>query len=146
MAAKTRFGLEGYGVRRAGSFAGKTSTAAPVVVTATGGRVRNKGQRFAIKHRGEFYQFDTLEEVERFIKSVEPLPQKKRKKRKAVELKVEVQPEFQQELYSFDLPDIQPAIDQQRFEEVRQILERYQLAVRALEAERQDDEDLLLLA
>jgi hypothetical protein len=117
----------------------------PAAVTPSGGRVRHK-QRFAIKHRGEFYQFDTLEDVERFIKSVEPKVEKKQQKKKRAALKVQVEPEFQQELYSFDLPNIQPAIDHQRFEEVRQILERYQLAVRALEAERQDDEDLLLLA
>lgn len=37
MTAKTRFGLAGYGVRRAGSFAGKTpgATSTTIVLTAT---------------------------------------------------------------------------------------------------------------
>jgi hypothetical protein len=75
-------------------------------------------------------------------------PQQKKKKRKATPLRVEVQPAFQAELYAYDLPAIQPLIDERRFDEAGAVLARYEQMRIALEAQRrdEDDDDLLLLS
>lgn len=51
----TRLGLDGYGVRRAGSFAGKTATAEPVVAApaSVGGWKRRRGIVFGEEEREE---------------------------------------------------------------------------------------------
>src|SRR4051812_44222211 len=54
MAAKTRFGLEGYGVRRAGSFASKTQTASVGGPHPVGKITRLGFEGYGVKRAGSF--------------------------------------------------------------------------------------------
>jgi hypothetical protein len=126
-----------------GEFYGDGSVQPPAPEpSASGGRY--KQHRFSTIHKGELYVFDTLEALQEFFREQ---PKLKKKKRRGTPLRVEVAPAFQEELYSFDLPAIQPLVDQRRFDELAEIMARFELARFHLAAQiREDEEDLLLLA
>lgn len=111
---------------------------------------RSKPMRFVTKHKGDYWSFATIEQLQEFLKQNEDKPKKKQKKRNT--LRVEVQPEFQDELYQYDLPQIQPYLDQRKFDELNQIMAQFEMArqVMAVQSQREmqirkDDEEVLLL-
>ncbi len=67
----TRFGLEGYGVRRAGSFAGKTATAEPVSVTTAPGGVKKR--RYALRKDDKTYFADDPRSLDKLLDVPEPV-------------------------------------------------------------------------
>lgn len=114
----------------------------PTVVAA--GRPRR--ERFIAKYRGQEHEFRTAEELEQFIADARKSEQRKPVKKRKV-ITARVNPDFQQELYHFDLPDLTPVIEQRNFDELRDILNRYEIMRMHLARERleREDEELLLL-
>ena len=101
-------------------------------------------QRFIARVDGDEFNFANVEDLERFVEEVtkRPEPKAERKSKAKTKLRVEVQPEFQDELYSYDLPNIQPYFDRQAFDEVQKLLARFEM----LKAQRfDDDEEAILL-
>lgn len=101
-------------------------------------------QRFIARVDGEEFDFTNVDDLERFVEEVtkRPEPKAEKKAKARTKLRVEVQPEFQDELYSYDLPNIQPYFDRQAFDEVQRLLARFEM----LKAQRfDDDEEAILL-
>lgn len=130
-----------------GEFFNQGSVTPPPVVTQTpAGRPRR--ERFIAKYRGQEHEFRTAEELEQFIADARKSEQRKPVKKRKV-ITARVNPDFQQELYHFDLPNLTPVIEQRNFDELRDILNRYEMMRMHIERERlarEDEEILLLLA
>jgi hypothetical protein len=92
--------------------------------TPAGSRKKIKAVRFVARLKGDEYEFETLEELEDFVKQATDKPKKSSKKPK---IKIVIPQPVKDEFYKYDLPSIEASLSRFDWDSSREIWERYKL-------------------
>lgn len=89
-----------------------------------GSRNKIRAVRFVARFKGEDYEFETLEELEDFVKQATQKPKKSSKKPK---IKIVIPQTVKDEFYKYDLPSIEASLSRFDWDSSREIWNRYKL-------------------
>jgi hypothetical protein len=109
--------------------------------TPAGRSRRRRIEVFRVRYKGEDREFVSTEGLLAYLVEVRAdAAAKPRKGKPRAVVKITVPPEFQKELYSFDLPDIRPMVKRLDLEAVQEVMSRFHL-LSVKRAEDDDDEE-----